>query len=102
MIPENYHPAPDLLKDKVVLVTGAGDGIGRTASLSFAERGATVILLGRTNAKLEAVYDEIEAGGGPQPVIFEIDMLTATPDDYWASAARSAITSHNSGRTSCR
>lgn len=82
MIPENYQAAPDLLKDKVVLVTGASDGIGRAASLCFAGHGATVILLGRSNEKLEAVYDEIEAAGGPQPVIFQVDMLTATADDY--------------------
>lgn len=85
-IPENYSPPADLLKDKVILVTGAGDGIGRVASLSLAARGATVILLGRTNSKLEAVYDEIEAAGGPQPVIFEVDLLSAGMDDYRALA----------------
>ena len=57
----------DLLKDKVILVTGAGDGIGREAALTYAAHGATVILLGRTSAKLEAVYDQIEAAGHPCP-----------------------------------
>ncbi len=85
-IPENYSPAADLLADKVVLVTGAGDGIGRVAALSFAKHGATVILLGRTGSKLDSVYDEIEAAGHPQPVIFEVDMLTATAEDYAALA----------------
>lgn len=87
-IPDNYQPAQDLLADKVILVTGAGDGIGREAALCFAQHGATVILLGRTGSKLDAVYDEIEAAGGPQPVIFEADMLAAGAEDY-ASLANS-------------
>ncbi|MDJ0877369.1 MAG: YciK family oxidoreductase [Halieaceae bacterium] len=87
-IPDNYQPAQDLLANKVILVTGAGDGIGREAALCFAQHGATVILLGRTGSKLDAVYDEIEAAGGPQPVIFEADMLAAGAEDY-ASLANS-------------
>ncbi|WP_304437908.1 MULTISPECIES: YciK family oxidoreductase [Microbulbifer] len=78
----NYTPAPDLLKDKVILVTGAGDGIGRIAARTFAAHGATVILLGRTTAKLEAVYDEIEQAGGPQPAIFPMDLNEAQIETF--------------------
>ncbi|WP_237065452.1 YciK family oxidoreductase [Microbulbifer guangxiensis] len=78
----NYSPAPDLLKDKVILVTGAGDGIGRIAARTFAAHGATVILLGRTTAKLEAVYDEIEEAGGPQPAIFPMDLNEARIETF--------------------
>ena len=58
-----------LLKNKVILVTGAGDGIGRSAAISYASHGATVILLGKTSSKLEKVYDEIEKLGCPTPSI---------------------------------
>ncbi|MCO7223860.1 YciK family oxidoreductase [Pleionea sp. CnH1-48] len=72
---ENYQAADDLLKDKVILITGAGDGIGKSAALTYAKHGATVILLGRTTEKLEQVYDEIEAQGGPQPAIIPVNLL---------------------------
>ncbi len=81
-IPHAYHPAPDLLRNRVILVTGAGDGIGRAAALSLAAHGATVILLGKTIAKLEAVYDEIETAGGPQPAIYPLKLGGATMEDY--------------------
>jgi len=78
----DYLPRKNLLRGKTLLVTGAGDGIGRAASLSYAGYGATVILLGRTGSKLESVYDEIEAAGGPRPAILELDLATATEDNY--------------------
>ncbi|MDR9777999.1 SDR family NAD(P)-dependent oxidoreductase, partial [Rhizobium hidalgonense] len=51
---KNYQPKTDLLKDRVILVTGAGDGIGKSAALAYARHGATVVLHGRTISKLEA------------------------------------------------
>lgn len=81
-VPENYQPAPSLLKDKIIVVTGAGDGIGRVAAKTFAEYRATVVLLGRTLAKLERVYDEIEDAGGPQPAIYPINLEGASEKDY--------------------
>ncbi|UTM56291.1 YciK family oxidoreductase [Photobacterium sp. CCB-ST2H9] len=78
----NYQTAADSLKDRIILVTGAGDGIGRQAAISYAAHGATVILLGRTVAKLEAVYDEIEALGYPQAAIIPLDMKGATKQNY--------------------
>jgi NAD(P)-dependent dehydrogenase (short-subunit alcohol dehydrogenase family) len=79
---QNYQPASDLLNERVILVTGAGDGIGAAAARSFASHGATVILVGRTQAKLEAVYDAIETDGGKKPAIFVMDFAKAQGDDY--------------------
>ena len=76
-IPASFSPAQNCLANKIILVTGAGDGIGRTAAKTFAAQGATVILVGRTLAKLEYVYDEIEAAGHPQPAIFAINFAEA-------------------------
>jgi NAD(P)-dependent dehydrogenase (short-subunit alcohol dehydrogenase family) len=78
----HYTAPPDLLKGRIILVTGAGDGIGRAVAKAYAAHGATVILLGRTISKLERVYDEIEAAGHPQPAIFPMNLQTATAKDY--------------------
>lgn len=81
-IPANYQPATDLLRDRVILITGAGDGIGAAAARTFATHGATVVLLGKTIPKLEAVYDAIVSAGHPQPAIYPMDLEGATYDDY--------------------
>jgi len=82
MNPKSYQAPERLLENKVIAVTGAGDGIGAVAAKTFAAHGATVILIGRTVPKLEAVYDEIEAAGGPQPGIYPICLNGAVEKDY--------------------
>ena len=74
-----YQPDAQLLQGRNILVTGAGDGIGRALAIGFARYGATVILLGRKVKKLEAVYDEIEQAGYPQPAIYPLDLEKAQP-----------------------
>ncbi len=75
-MPENYQPNPDLLCGKVILITGAGDGIGKNAAKTFANFGATVLLLGRTVSKLEQVYDDIIEQDLAEPGIIPADMGT--------------------------
>jgi NAD(P)-dependent dehydrogenase (short-subunit alcohol dehydrogenase family) len=77
-----YVAPADLLKDKIILVTGAGDGIGKAAAKTYAKHGATVVLLGRTTQKLENVYDEIIAEKGVQPAIYPLNLEGASPKDY--------------------
>jgi NAD(P)-dependent dehydrogenase (short-subunit alcohol dehydrogenase family) len=83
----NYQAAENALANKTILITGAGDGIGRVAALTYAKHGATVILLGKTTKKLECVYDEIVNAGYPQPAIVPMDMRGATKQNYRDLAA---------------
>lgn len=78
----HYDASPNLLHQRVILVTGAGAGIGRALAKAAAGLGATVILHGRTVSRLEAVYDEIMSRGGPEPAIFPLDLERATGEDY--------------------
>jgi len=52
------------LKDKVALVTGASQGIGRATSLALAEAGAKIAVAARRADKLASLVAEIEAAGG--------------------------------------
>jgi len=87
-IPNSYVARSDLLAERVILVTGAGDGIGKAVSLACAVHGATVILLGRTVHKLESVYDDIVTAGGPKPAIYPMDLEGAVPEDHRQLAQR--------------
>lgn len=79
---KDYQASSDLLKDRIILVTGAGDGIGAAVAKDFARHGATIILLGRTVRKLELVYDEIEQAGYPQAAIYPMNLEGACEKDY--------------------
>ena len=74
----SFAPQKDSLTKKVILVTGAGDGIGKELALTYARCGATVLLLGKTQSKLEAVYDQIESENLPTPAILPMDLGKAT------------------------
>jgi len=70
------------LADRVVLITGATGGLGRAIALACARGGATVVLHARIVRKLEALYDEIVAGGWPEPVILPLDFARAEAADF--------------------
>lgn len=76
------QPPPDLLRGRVILVTGAGQGIGRVAAEAYAAHGATVVLQGRKPRKLEIVYEAIQEAGHPEPAMVPLDLGTATDADF--------------------
>ncbi|WON78707.1 YciK family oxidoreductase [Serratia sp. UGAL515B_01] len=77
----HYQPKHDLLKQRIILVTGASDGIGREAALTYARFGAQLVLLGRSEGKLRAVQAEIATYGGPQAHIITFDLLEASSEN---------------------
>lgn len=81
--PRTYQYDSNALKDRIILITGASDGIGKALALESARIGAQVILHGRNTRKLESVYDEIVAlDGAPRPSIAVLDLASANAEGY--------------------
>jgi NAD(P)-dependent dehydrogenase (short-subunit alcohol dehydrogenase family) len=74
------------LQDRVILVTGALEGLGRAVALACAAEGATVILSSFDQADLEPVYDQILDAGHPEPAILPLNLETASERDFIAAA----------------
>ncbi|MDO5687639.1 MAG: SDR family oxidoreductase [Neisseria sp.] len=70
------------LDGKVILITGASQGIGAEVAFAYAQEGATVVLLGRNRRKLEQVYDRITAQGLPEPYAISFDLLKAEEAEF--------------------
>ncbi len=83
----SYSAPKDLLAGKTILITGASDGIGRVLATGFSDHGAHVIALGRSQEKLENLYDEIEQSHPGRITIHPMDLATAQPEDYKTLAA---------------
>lgn len=92
MLPVNalpsQDPAPGALNGQVMLITGAGDGLGKAAALQAAALGASCVLLGKTVKKLEATFDAIVAAGGPEPAIYPLNLAGAN----WGDLAEVSMT----------
>jgi NAD(P)-dependent dehydrogenase (short-subunit alcohol dehydrogenase family) len=81
--PRSYEYANDILRDRIILITGSSDGIGKALALHAASLGAQVILHGRSVSKLEKIYDKIEAmDGAPRPSIAVMDLESANAESY--------------------
>ena len=87
----HYQPQRHLLQDRIILVTGASDGIGREAALTYSRYSASVILVGRNEEKLRGVAQEIEQAGCIPARWFTLDLLTCTPQECQQLAQKIAI-----------
>ncbi len=81
-MPFEYSAPENLLENKTIMITGAGDGIGKACAQSFVNHGATVILLSRSQEKLEALYDQIESTHPGKVIIHPMDFKSAVAEDY--------------------
>lgn len=86
-IPDEWLPADASLQERVILVTGAANGVGAALAYACATHGATVVLLDKVVRSLEQLYDRIEAAGAPQPAIYPLDLEGAAEKDYFDLAA---------------
>ena len=84
--PRAHRARPDELSGRVIAVTGASSGLGRAVALDCARHGAEVVLVGRSEAKLEAVHAEIAALGAAEACIGVLDLERAVAADYDALA----------------
>jgi NAD(P)-dependent dehydrogenase (short-subunit alcohol dehydrogenase family) len=76
-----YAPAADALAGRVILVTGATAGIGRAVARDLVRHGASVILHGRNEQALEALYQELRELG-PEPAVALVDLERAQGPQY--------------------
>ena len=76
-----YAPPADRLAGRVILVTGATAGIGRAVSADLIRSGATVILHGRAERKLEETYEALKLLGS-EPSCATLDLDRAQGEDY--------------------
>lgn len=92
---------PGLFKDRVILVTGGGSGIGRCIAHELASLGAHLVLIGRKPEKLDAVKTEIiKDGGSAQTRAFDIrdeEAVNAAVSDIAAEHGRIDALVNNAG-----
>jgi NAD(P)-dependent dehydrogenase (short-subunit alcohol dehydrogenase family) len=84
----DYTASPGLLDGQVILITGAGRGIGAAVAEGAAALGARLILLGRGEANLNAVSQRIETAGHARPTVIVFDLQSAEPGDYQRLASQ--------------
>jgi len=83
---KDYQPRRDLLAGRVILVTGAAEGIGYAVAAACAEHGATVVLSDKEMVHIETLYDLIDAAGDPEPAILPLDLELTKEETFLAAA----------------
>ena len=69
------------LHGRVILISGAGGGLGSVAAKSCAAAGACIVLLDKSVSQLEKLYDEIMGLGHTRPALYPLDLEKATEAD---------------------
>jgi NAD(P)-dependent dehydrogenase (short-subunit alcohol dehydrogenase family) len=91
------------VRGRVVMVTGASSGIGKSAAMKIADAGGTVLLVARTPEKLEATKAQIEAGGGIAHIhqcdLSDFEDLERMADEALAQHGHVDILVNNAGRS---
>ena len=77
----HYQPTENFLDKQIILVTGASDGIGHQAAITYASYGASVILVGRNEDKLRNTAQHICQQGWPKAEVLLLDYASATAAD---------------------
>ena len=81
-LPKDYQAPENSLKDKSILISGGGSGIGKTAALSFAQHGADLVLLGKNAKHLESTYHEFLDRNLKPPLLHVMDLEKANEEDF--------------------
>ena len=69
------------MQDKTVVITGATSGLGKATALQLAQKGASVVVIARSNTKVNEVIKEIEKEGGKgQSIISDLSSMKDTKD----------------------
>lgn len=105
MADNQYDPLPSFrLDDRLIVVTGAGEGIGRAYAEGFAGAGAHVVLASRRRGKLEDVRKAIRARGGQAEVVVtdltrlaDIAALAARVRELAQDSTRQIVLVNNAG-----
>ena len=85
--PRRFTPQPTELAGRVIAITGASDGLGRAVAIDCARHGASVVLIGRSARKLEAVRERIETLGSGAAMVAALDLEKSLAPDYQAVAS---------------
>ncbi len=70
------------LKDKTIFLTGACGGLGSALALELCKQQCNVIISDKNPRSLNLMCDKIIEQGGKEPIVFPMDLLGATPNDF--------------------
>ena len=91
------------VRGRVIMVTGASSGIGKSAAMKIADAGGTVLLVARTPEKLEATKEQIEVGGGTAHIhrcdLSDFEDIDRMAEEVLAQHGHVDVLVNNAGRS---